>query len=233
MNQKQLDRMIAKHAAWTKNPEKGERMSLANCDLSGLSFRNANLMGAIFYNTALIECDFTETNLSRAVFKRCELSEIRADRADWAGVAIENSRAAGAVFARAYLDRCLILRSDFSCARTTKASIRFGALREVNLRDATLYRTSFDGTHCEACDLSGAEINWVSGDGTRIKSINADLWEIAFTRDTMAIGCKQHPIEDWWKFSDAQISAMDPNALAWWQVWKPILQNIIASAPAA
>ena len=49
----------------------------------------------------------------------------------------------------------------------------------------------------------------------------------------MQIGCQNHEIQEWWKFTDDKIHAMDVNALKWWRVWKPILQQIIEVSPAA
>lgn len=59
-----------------------------------------------------------------------------------------------------------------------------------------------------------------------------DSYMVAYTADTMQIGCQTHPINRWWSFDDAQITAMDDDALEWWRVWKPILQQIIAASPA-
>jgi hypothetical protein len=44
----------------------------------------------------------------------------------------------------------------------------------------------------------------------------------------MAIGCQQHTLKQWFGFDDGSISNMDPQALEWWQVWKPLLQQITA-----
>ena len=55
---------------------------------------------------------------------------------------------------------------------------------------------------------------------------------VTYTATHMAIGCQQHEIAEWWAFDDAAISRMDERALRWWRVWKPILQQIIATAPA-
>jgi hypothetical protein len=44
----------------------------------------------------------------------------------------------------------------------------------------------------------------------------------------MAIGCEQHSIDKWMNFSDEEIDKMDTNALQWWEVWKPRIQQLIA-----
>ena len=70
------------------------------------------------------------------------------------------------------------------------------------------------------------------GDMRNIKTIQADIWQIGYTHDTMQIGCQRHLIAEWWKFSDEEISQMDSQALAWWKVWKPILMSMIEASPA-
>jgi hypothetical protein len=59
-----------------------------------------------------------------------------------------------------------------------------------------------------------------------------DMWSVVYTSEIMSIGCEQHKISDWWKFTDEQISSMDKGALVWWKKWKPILQQIIEISPA-
>ncbi|MGX8249529.1 hypothetical protein, partial [Escherichia coli] len=79
--------------------------------------------------------------------------------------------------------------------------------------------------------LYGADLLCL-GNMESIKTIQADIWQIGYTHDTMQIGCQRHLIDEWWKFSDEEISRMDSQALAWWKVWKPILSKIIKVSPA-
>lgn len=39
----------------------------------------------------------------------------------------------------------------------------------------------------------------------------------------VSIGCKQYPVSDWEKFTDTEISAMDSQALEFWNAWKPVI----------
>jgi hypothetical protein len=80
--------------------------------------------------------------------------------------------------------------------------------------------------------LGGANLGG-AGNNAEIRLIQTGVYEVSYTADVMQIGCKKFPIADWWAFSDEEIAAMDENkALPFWRVWKPILQNIIATAPA-
>ncbi|MNZ87362.1 hypothetical protein D3C78_1062160 [compost metagenome] len=65
-----------------------------------------------------------------------------------------------------------------------------------------------------------------------MKAIQADIWPVTYTATHMQIGCQFHTLIEWWAFNDEEISGMDSKALAWWAVWKPILQRIIEASPA-
>lgn len=41
-------------------------------------------------------------------------------------------------------------------------------------------------------------------------------WRILITPGQIQIGCQTHKAEDWFKFDDAKISSMHPNALSFW-----------------
>jgi hypothetical protein len=66
----------------------------------------------------------------------------------------------------------------------------------------------------------------------QIKSLQLCKWPITYTHDSMQIGCQRHYIKKWFGFSDERINKMDPEALAWWKIWKPIIYNIIKTTPA-
>ena len=93
------------------------------------------------------------------------------------------------------------------------------------------------GANLECADLRGANLECADlcgaiGNSREIKSIQSDIWPIAYTATYMQIGCQNHPLESWWAFSDQEIAAMSPGALEWWRAWKPLLQGIIAASPA-
>jgi hypothetical protein len=74
---------------------------------------------------------------------------------------------------------------------------------------------------------NGFDIRWWAGEMTEIKWMQYDKYWVAFTRDTLAIGCKQYLIDQWKTFSDEEISAMDKCALEWWKEFKDNLFQII------
>ena len=114
-------------------------------------------------------------------------------------------------------------------------------LRGADLRGADLSYADLRGANLRGADLSGADLRGANlrganmlciGNMRHIKTIQADLWAVGYTHDTMQIGCQRHMIAEWFEFSDEEIAPMDDGALDWWRVWKPILQSIIAASPA-
>jgi len=66
-----------------------------------------------------------------------------------------------------------------------------------------------------------------------VRTLFTGTYAVTYTDAIMHIGCQCHAIADWWGFDDAAIAAMDgKKALEFWRTWKPILQSIIAAAPA-
>jgi serine acetyltransferase len=63
-----------------------------------------------------------------------------------------------------------------------------------------------------------------------VLSIDFDTYDITVTDNHIKIGCQQHTKQQWWSFTDEEISAMDSDsakALKWWKKWKPILMAIL------
>lgn len=122
-------------------------------------------------------------------------------------------------------------RADLSRANLSGANLSGANLFRADLSGADLY-----GTDLRCADLYGANLSRAdlrcTGNMTNIKTIQVDMWQIGYTHDTMQIGCQRHLISEWWNFSDDEIASMHSQALAWWRVWKPILQSMIAASPA-
>ena len=113
-----------------------------------------------------------------------------------------------------------------------RADLRHANLRHADLRSADLRHADLRHADLRYANLRDANLGGASGNMVEIKSIQADIWPITYTSEVMQIGCQRHAITDWWDFSDEEISTMDSRALAWWRVWKPILQAIIEASPA-
>ena len=112
------------------------------------------------------------------------------------------------------------------------ANLRYTNLRGANLGSADLSYANLRGANLGYADLSSADLRyadlrWCIGNMREIKSAQFDTYDVTWTKDTLAIGCQQHPIKDWWQFDDTTITNMDSDALLWWKKWKLVLQQII------
>ena len=130
------------------------------------------------------------------------------------------------------------VRADLSFADLSFADLSFANLSSANLSSANLSFADLSFANLSSANLSSANLssanslNGSVGNMSEVKSLQCDYWAVTYTADKMQIGCQFHTIEEWWAFTDKEISRMDSNALAWWSVWKPILQAVIATSPA-
>jgi hypothetical protein len=106
-------------------------------------------------------------------------------------------------------------------------------LRGANLRGADLRGADLRGADLKRADLWDADLRRAKLNMTHIKSVFCGQYPVTYTVDVMQIGCQRHNIAEWWEFDNKQILEMDgKTALKWWRTWKPILQQIIETAPA-
>ena len=97
----------------------------------------------------------------------------------------------------------------------------------ANLRSANLI-----GANLSGANLSGANLQHAVGNLREIRSIHCFERVITYSADRIWIGCKNYTIEEWWDFTDAEISEMSNEALERGTKWKPLLQQVIAAYPA-
>jgi aspartate 1-decarboxylase len=127
---------------------------------------------------------------------------------------------------------CADLRyADLSDTKLCSADLSYAYLRHAKLHRADLSRADLSYADLSRANLSCADL-LATGNMVNVKSLQADIWRVAYTHDILQIGCQRHPIGEWWAFDDKKIECMDSRALAWWAVWKPILQAMIAASPA-
>ena len=78
-----------------------------------------------------------------------------------------------------------------------------------------------EGANLQGANLGGANL-WGAKNPPMI--ITGLLWSIYINGvGMMRIGCQNHSIEDWKNFTDEKISAMDSNALTFWNQYKSML----------
>jgi uncharacterized protein YjbI with pentapeptide repeats len=147
-------------------------------------------------------------------------------RADLSGADLSGANLSGANLFRADLSG-----ADLSGADLFRADLSGADLSGANLSGADLFRADLSGADLSGADLSGADLRCM-GNMKNLKTIQADIWMVGYTHDTIQIGCQKHLISEWWAFSDEEIGRMGSQALAWWKVWKPILMAMIEASPA-
>ena len=93
-------------------------------------------------------------------------------------------------------------------------------------------RANLSGAGFSGANLSGAYLQHAVGNLREIRSIHCFERVITYSADRIWIGCKNYTIEEWWDFTDAEISEMSNEALERGTKWKPLLQQVIAAYPA-
>ena len=144
------------------------------------------------------------------------------------------NRYSGAVLFSAEIDAAADAPESVLKRLAVLAALKAGAyLRYADLSGANLSGANLSGADLSGADLSGVQLWGTTGNNRHVRSLQCGVYMAAYTADRLQIGCQNRAIADWWGFDDRRILEMDGRAaLEWWRVWKPILQTIIAAAPA-
>ncbi|WKN20849.1 pentapeptide repeat-containing protein [Azotobacter vinelandii] len=215
----ELAEIIEKHRKWLGDEEGGEKAYLGEANLSGANLSGAYLGGA---------------NLSGANLRGAYLGE-----ANLGGANLSGANLSGANLRGAYLGEANLGGANLSGANLSGANLRGAYLGEANLGGAYLGGAYLGGANLSGANLRGANLSELTslfgttGNMKEIKSLQCDLWPVAYTATHMQIGCQLHRLDEWWSFSDDEIDRMSSYALEWWRIWKPILQKIVETSPAA
>jgi len=121
--------------------------------------------------------------------------------------------------------------ADLSEANLRGANLRWADLSEANLREANLSVADLRGA-----DLSGADL-LCHGNMRELRTMQIGTWAVAYTDDTLQIGCQRHLIDKWreWNTEAGRkwIARMDHEALAWADRNLALILQIIDANPAA
>ena len=132
-------------------------------------------------------------------------------------------------------EHALWLRGDGGA----KANLSGADLRSANLCNADLRGANLRGADLICADLQDANLKHANllcaGNMREIKTLQIDTWRVAYTSDTLQIGCQKHPIEKWRKWNTAAgrkwIDNMDDKALAWADKHLDLILQIIDASP--
>ena len=70
------------------------------------------------------------------------------------------------------------------------------------------------------------------GEGTHLKTIFLETYQIVYSSEYLQIGCERHLIDEWWEFDDETIDRMDEQATEFWDKWKDWIRCTIEMSPA-
>ena len=101
-----------------------------------------------------------------------------------------------------------------------RADLRNADLSEANLRNANLSEANLWNANLRNADLRNADLRNAISNMEESRSMQLEKYRIFFTKDILAIGCKQYSWDEWRDFTDRQIAEMDDGALKWWNKWK-------------
>jgi uncharacterized protein YjbI with pentapeptide repeats len=122
--------------------------------------------------------------------------------------------------------------ADLRDANLCGADLRDANLCGADLCGADLRGADLCGADLRGADLCDADLRGAAGNMSELKSIFLERWPITYTHAVMQIGCQKHAIDDWFMFSDDDISRMDSRAFEWWSKYKPLIKQIIETSPA-
>jgi hypothetical protein len=162
----------------------------------------------------LTDANLTGANLTRANLIDANLTGANLTGANLTGANLTGANLTGANLTDAYLTYANLTDTNLTGANLTGANLTRANLIDANLIDANLMDTI--------------------GNNKEIKSLQLfDEYGIAYTKDRLQIGCKNHSFQEWWNFSDKEILAMDgKKALSFWKKNKEMIKNIVESNPA-
>ena len=157
-----------------------------------------DLVGAEFFGLNLTNLDFSNRDIYKSNFRYSN---------------IHNSNFKSVFASNVDFEGAIITETDFSLA---------------DLEDADFYDADLDeSTLLVGANIEGIDIRLCTGDGKVIKNIPSTVYDIAYTKTSLAIGCQQHKILEWQNFGDEEISSMDRGALDWWKENRDLILRLV------
>lgn len=159
-------------------------------------------------------------NLSDADLRDADLRGADLRYADLRGADLYGANLRGANLRGANLSRAYLMGADLSHADLRDADLRDADLRHADLRYACLSRANLRHADLSDADLRDAYLWDVIGNKKEIFTFKIKKYTVVIYQDRVQIGCKNFSIEQWFSFSDDEISSMDDGALGWWNAHK-------------
>jgi len=166
---------------------------------------------AVKSDANLSDANLSDANLSGANLRGANLSDANLSDANLSGANLRGAYLRGA---------------NLSDANLSGANLRGANLSGANLSDANLSDAYLRGANLSDANLSGAK--WaddilISKAPIEISGLN---WPVYILDTHMQIGCEVHSHEQWEKFSNKEILAMDGRCAA--RFWKEHKKTLLA-----
>ena len=174
----------------------------------------------------------TDGNTLKETVRIAVKAEADLSHAELSGADLRGAKIRGADLSHADLSHADLCGADLRGACLKGACLRglnlVGAsLHHADLRGADLRGADFRVAELEGVKLEGAALKWSIGNMREVRTMRLDKWEVVFTSKDLAIGCVQHSIEEWRKFTNADIEKLDNGASKWWNKWSDIIFAVI------
>lgn len=112
------------------------------------------------------------------------------------------------------------------------SDLRGANLRGADLRNTSLKNSDLRNVRLEGADLLCANFHNTIGNKKEIKTYQFEKYIVNIVKEigVIQIGCENHTYEEWFNFTDEEISEMDEGALEWWNKHKEIIKQLYKMA---
>nr|ACG60497.1 Qnr [Stenotrophomonas maltophilia] len=164
------------------------------CDFSGADLTGTEFINCSFYDAdSRAGCRFNGATLKEASFRSCDISMCHFNFINALGLEISECRAQGADFSNASFMNQITTRSWFCSAFIKKSNLRYANFSRVTLEKCELWENRWDGANVSGAsfagsDLSGGQfegIDWNSANFTDCDLTNSELGELDLRRTNL------------------------------------------------
>jgi hypothetical protein len=198
LTQDELNESIAKHRLWLSGEYDGEKLSIDNCDLSGLDLSNAflrytNLSHSILSNSKLNNSDLSYSNLSNSKLSNSDLRDSN----------LSNSNLGNSDLSYSDLRNSNLSFSNLSNSILSNSDLRYSNLSYSDLRNSFLSNAFLMYTNLSHSNLSNAvRFNQTIKKFKRFDNLYRYDNEIIINTENKVFwgfGCFFRSLEDWEK----------------------------------
>jgi hypothetical protein len=219
------------HKEWLENnATRGKRLELSGIDFRGINLINLPLRCAVLRNANFEGCSMTNSDFKSTDLTGASFAGSYCIGTDFSRTTLTNANFDGAYLVRANFRNAYSENADFTSANLTDSDLRCAEFIDADFTSANLTRALFCEANLTRTNLEGVHLCATIGNSREIRTIQTDPWTITYTDTDMAIGCKQRSIKEWMSFDRGQIAEMDFEAVRWWELWKPIITQSLATS---